>query len=1612
MPDSVLYMLNGVLISMGQKSLVFGYNTHTALIALCLGILVFSPKLHAQNSLERHRREITEESSAHLVNLDIWDSNVSLFISGFWRSSLTVNWGIANSPLGMTPRTDDSPLLFTQEADLTLSLWIWQKWFLEVSFIDDYDLNTYRAGYQGFPGETVQYIGVGNTGLDFPVFPYLDLGGDSASSFGVYGRFGSNDLTFHTIVRYDAAAREEKVFVGNRERSFFTASPDRPLRGRSFVLPNENISTTPIVYFEDRNGPFMDVQGRRWRLARPSEFAVSAANGLVELVREHQGLVAVSYGSGNYTSSLGTYASTGFLNEVQQHFGDAANLSAFPQPGGVTGIPATIVINGDSSLVIYEPGTFSPFERQSRYLSPSSSTQDAALIVLSSGERLSGYELLPALSFFLDNSLYTLSGDTSTMGIFEIVSANSGGRDRRSPASCWPLARDPITNNTLHPELYLPASGQFFGDIRIRYTNYGPAGAFTIGTDVIPGSVQVFRGGIQDSQISYNPGTGIVSLASPVGFNEVIRISYLKRSEERRLGSFVAGAGVEFNPDESPFSAEAALGLRWNISQEAYTEEGASSPGTVGLGARTSWNYDTFMANVSLGLGFDQPDTTGLYRIAGMDSNSEMVLGVSTSAGFISERPVNSTSLVPSLSGERARLIYRNYLRSDWLGGSELMSINWSAPVVSGMTGPYPARDGNIDVFVAEFELTNNETWTGFQVPLGRDGELLQQARAIMVPIRFYDYSSISSSQTVRVIAQFGTLAEEGSGGGENPNLLVEFELFQGSSLPSFVHAPLHVLSDEMRRSLQNPTQFRILIIHDGLPGDSFSGRLLVGKPILYGSSWRGITLVNNRITAAPDTPTDPGVSVRERREDIPQYKNKIDRLNSDRSNHVLYVSWRDMPAAGTDGRVAAIPLSDYRVLSFFIKGELPASSDFHFLVSSGPDTFGDPGRTAIQLTVPGQYITNDWHNFEILYRENKLLIDGNHIPEAIISYNPSALRHGMDEFDFIGDGQSHYIAAFVTNAVPDSGSFSIDEITLEDPAPSYRINLGAALDWRHPDTLLNIGDREIVSDLVISTAMESAARGDPFDSTTETFSALQSRSHGEITILDTRLTGDLSFMVSSDISYWSAGHSIQRNFGPVSIFESFNTNPPPNDSTMNHSFSLGLNSFVNGSLSASANFQNMLFNRFWTFSTAIQPELNGHPGFRVEGSLNYLERTDTIPDWMHEYGSTWVQSWVLMIPDEGSGSKDSIIQNRNTQGTIGFSLRHQPVGLDLAFSGNTNVSIPMTLTQSSSSARVDSPFILGPVRGNLRLQRRISQRLYYTGDVISDDMHVYGQSLHQTSPLWKSMPVYSLFNPNLDSAMNKSLQNYTKESENTSFHELLGLNLIFPERYDVFSLIVPVNSFFQLDRNMDQRMDTLLDVFSITAGFGFSAVNLFGAMGSSPRFNFYRNDELRHSISGVFAFPRDENLLWRIQAEQNLGIFGFRGAEFGINNMYTIIGGSQTGWINSFSLVWLIPREKTLLSSIYDAGMRRLTEDPRFPAIANLAASPYEIFLRETLEIVLDNSGEYSVYTFSLGHESLVRVLGRLTLSGFAKLGFQQYEYSDMISLLLSFGTTLTVSF
>ncbi|MDR1899470.1 MAG: hypothetical protein LBQ55_05635, partial [Treponema sp.] len=1509
-------------------------------------------------------------------------------------------------------------------------------------------LNTYRAGYQGFPGEAVQYVGVGNTGLDYPVFSYMDLGGDSPSSFGIYGRFGGRDLKLHTLFRWDAAAREERIFVGNRERTFSYVPLSQPQRGQSFVLPDSNIDPAISVYLEDKNGAFTDEFGRRWRLAVASEYGVGAVSGRVELNIAPPGMVAVAYSKGGtntpWINSLGTYTSPGttgrFLLDAQQWFDPAIDLSLYPQSGqrpGASGIPGYVLINGVPALVIFERGAFSPFERLSRYTAPSSSSSAASVVVLSTGERFPGYDIVALAENAVSSDIPLYVQTELRREVYELFGTTQG-TDNRSPAARWPMG-------DRYPGIYLPGSREFMGDLGVRFTNYGAAGSYAIGTDVVPGSVQVYRNGLLDPNVGYNAASGEVNLQTPAGLNEVIRITYLKRSDETKMGSVAAGIGAVYDPS-GPFSSEFALGLRWNLTQDSYSENGVTNPGTVGGSVKTAWDYDNLKAHVSMGLTFEQPDTTGLYRIAGMEGN-ELTLPLPPADSFISHPPdIFPTDEIigvpppppPWLSDltpdyrNRADLIYRNYRENSILGTSTIQDITWGgSAVVEGQSGPYPVRDSALSsqttALVAEFSLDGSRIWSGFEVPLGDSGKALEQAGVIEIPFRFYDFS-YTSLAGFTLLLQIGALSEEDMAFTESEALIMQKVLY--SPTDTF-HTGGRIktinLTDEDRRRLRDAKYLRLIAVHDPFHdgGAAIGGRVVLAPPIVKGAGFRPVLVKGNVI----DSVMGPNQSVEATEET--ELSNRLEdkygvvgKLHPSGSRQrVLEVTWDKLDpgqGAGADGRIAAIPFTNYRTLSFFVKGPsdpaaTPLAGDayFRFIIARGPESLDRAGETTVDIRIPlfygGQPVfpPGAWSKVEFRYVGGKrVTVDGQEIPGAVVSYRSPGQVSSAREGDS-ASGRAAYAAFFVSpgsGALPDKGRFSLDEIILEDPAPAYRLNGGTALAWKRPGTVLEYRDVSVLSDIALETALEGSVRGDPFTAGSDVSGGTVSRSSGNFSLLGARVSGKFAFTAAKDTWYWNGGHGISRSFGPLSVDASFSDSPE--EIAMNHKVALKLASVVETGVDGEVYYEDGKLDRKWNASFGFGSPGKYLPSLSFDTALAWIENTSEPSEWLSSYGETWVKSWDPLLPDAGSGAA-----KRDTRTRIMLKKELGITGAELTLEGTTVFSGPNRGTQSGSQVRLDVPLNLGLYRFLFRGERSYRKDLSYAGDDVFHEGDKFSESVRDSLPLWGVVPFYSLFAADSGTAMDKSVGDSPSAAltQYALYNDRFALTLQLPGYYDLRALYVPTALGARVERVLEQKLDTRLDMLNLAGNLGFSAVNMFGAFGSNSLFDFYESDEFTHSLEAATAFPKNEDPSWRIQSGQRLSFYGFAGGELGFGNTLTA---ADSGWLESAAVEWIVPTKRSLLSIFYGFIARAVRTQSSWLTLSRLLDAEYEQLRKETLELVVDFSGEYPQWSFILGHESVIRILGQLNFSVFAKLNCSENRQTGILSVLGTLGTTLNVSF
>jgi len=1564
----------------------------------------------AELNMDELRRRITGEAPEELMKFTLMDSNVSLFATGFWYGSLQGNAGFSNSPLGTAFASPETPLLFTQEADLTLSLWINKKWFVEANFVDDSAQNTYRAGYQGAPGEFIQYAGIGNTGLDFPSFPYLDLGGDSPSSFGFYGRVGDGNLNVHTLFRYDAASREEKIFSGGRERTYSYVQPQNSVRGISFVLPDTNIDSDFVVYIEDKDGALRDSSGKRWRYALPSEYAAGRTQGLLDLSVRPEGMTAVSYSKGGerpWLLSMGSYSGIAgdFLYEVQQWF--SVNLENYPQcgnEGASSARPGEVVIGGVYALVLREPATFSPFERQNRYEAPSSASEQADLVRFSTGKVISGFELVQ-----IDNSSASLdipmvTTVVSRLNLYELAPLKSG-LTQRSPEMCWPLAQD-------YPEIYLPGNDSFSGDITLRFTNYGGSGGYLIGRDVISGSIKVWRSGIQDTNFSYNESSGEVTLNGYVMENETIRITFLKRSEETRLGSIAAGLGAVYRKGESPFSAQAAVGVRWNLTEdESYTKEDASSGGSVGISAKTAWDYDKFKAQITAGFAFDQNDTTGLYRAAGMEGN-EIVVPLPPETSFLSHTP--TSRLITGLNtSNRADLIYRNYISNSALG-STIMPVDWNgSTVVSDYNRPYPAKDPQIkeaNALVADFSLNSSKRWAGFETPVFSFSGIFSGAGEIEIPYRFYGFDKIPS-QDFKLIIQIGALSGEDFAFTENQDLIWEQLLFDGSDFNTDLRILRFVLSDGDRLKLGDAKYLRIIAAYDGNP-EEISGRVMLSPPIVRGASFRPVTYNDGVVNGIPDfsiglknrvttvESMDTGAFSLER-----TYSDTIKRLHpAGETQRVLKIEWENMEpgiSAGIDGRTQEIPLADYREISFFVKGTEPAAAGtLSFIIAAGPESIDD---RQFEAHIPlSAFREGQWSKATIRYlgEETGITVDGGDTTGAWFRYSPESRL--LEK----AAGKSGYAALFInpdnSSALPD-GVIFIDEIILEDPATVYRFNAGAALEYKKPGALLSIGSTDVLSDFSVSTVVESEFRSNPGYEDAEMAGSMANRTGAEISIFGTKVAGKVSFTAAKDDFSWSADHSISKDIGPFFIKESFFASPKENSAR--HGFNMGVSSLVYFDFKADANYEFLKLYRKWNLGMGVKPKKDYIPAVAINAQAQWTSRDEKIEE-DENYANIWARTWKPLVPDIGGGAN-----NRKTLTQITITEGTKPVGAIITMEGKTDYTDANSIIQLDNSAFLDIPVVIKKSSFNLRMGRSFKKNLLYSGEDALQDGERFFESINDSLPLWAIIPGYSLFAPELNDAMDKVISSPTFDNaQYAAFHDHFSTRVNLPSFYNPLAFIVPSSAAFRLERIVEQKLDTRSDMLNLGGSLGHSAINMFGRMGYLQLFKFYQSDEFTHTGEAAVIISEYEEPTWRMQSTAGAAFRGFTASQLKFVNTFTMR--SDWNWIESASVDWTVPTKKSLLSLFYNWAAGALLKQKSWLNLSSLFGSVYEQLRKETFELVLEKTEETFRKTYILGHESIIRILGRLNFTTFIKLRYNEDAVNEIYTFDALIGTTLRISF
>ena len=515
------------------------------------------------------------EAASSLFDIDLGDSGAELLVHGSWELSLLGQTaGVWTDSAGLT-LSGETPLIFSQTPDLYLSFLLFKKYFVIARVSSDAAAVRYAAGYKGDKDEFIKEIRAGNDGISFPSLPFLSLGAGSYRSFGLAVKAGSGKFDGRAMLRYDQASRVEKTFVGSSEVTETEIAASAFIRGRYFETPLHSADSLE-VYVESTSGTILGSDSLYYRLLSASEYSYSASTGFIALAAA-AGSKVIAYYTGSSSAS-----------------------------------PSIVLASlGRTCALLYDPDVYPAVSARDtevlcRYTITGGAGVMAYVLDRSSGAKDSNYEVR------VDSTGYA----EVTRGS---VTDPSDAVYRR------PLSTDMdylYTTDFSSDSADKTYAANLSKSIIVR--RYSPVSQISVDTDVIEGSVEITRNGIEDYAFTLDAKAGSITLANPPGLDEKIVVSYLRQGSTRSSGSLAAGLGGIYALSATQ-SAWAALGLRWSIPGTSYASAGVSNPGTVTLTAGeedkgTTAGSAVLTQSLAIAGTWKTDEAAGRYRVEGMEN--------------------------------------------------------------------------------------------------------------------------------------------------------------------------------------------------------------------------------------------------------------------------------------------------------------------------------------------------------------------------------------------------------------------------------------------------------------------------------------------------------------------------------------------------------------------------------------------------------------------------------------------------------------------------------------------------------------------------------------------------------------------------------------------------------------------------------------------------------------------------------------------------------------------------------------------------------------------------------------------------------------------------------
>lgn len=667
------------------------------------------------------------EAAASLFDISLGGSDAELLVHGSWKLSLIGQTAAVWTDSAGLTLSGETPVIFSQTPDLYLSFMLFKKYFVLARVSSDATEIRYAAGYRGGDGEFIREIRAGNDGISFPVLPFLSLGSGSYRSFGLAASAGRDSFDGRAMLRYDQASRVTKKFVGSSEVTETVLAASAFIRGKYFVTPARSADSLE-VYAQSTGGSILGSDSNYYRLLSASEYSYSASTGYIALAAA-SGTRVIAYYSGSASASS----------------------------------TVTLASAGRTCALLYDPDAYPAVSARDtellcRYTVTGGTGVMAYVLDTASGQRDTNYEVR-----------------VDSTGFAEVT--RGGVTDISSAVYHRPFSADMdylYTTDFSSDSGSLTYAANLSKSIVVR--RYSPVSQISVDTDVVEGSVEVTRNGVEDYAFTLDAKAGTLTLSTPAGLDEEITVSYLRQSSTRSAGSIAAGLGGIYSLSSTQ-RVWTAIGLRWSVPGTSYASAGVSNPGTVTVSAGEeekgrSLGSGTLSHSLALAGTWKTDEAAGRYRIEGMENQGSYLTSfraLLNGGSFTVTQPVETdlAAVFPTLeAGLHSDGTTQRALKI--LGSSSLDSGTVSLKLVEYTGDEVPLSDFKTCAFFARRDSLASGASLSLSIDTGESGS---SALSVTVPAsalstswrRFVFYYGSGDSVLYRQTEEGGELVQAAS---------------------------------------------------------------------------------------------------------------------------------------------------------------------------------------------------------------------------------------------------------------------------------------------------------------------------------------------------------------------------------------------------------------------------------------------------------------------------------------------------------------------------------------------------------------------------------------------------------------------------------------------------------------------------------------------------------------------------------------------------------------------------------------------------------------------------------------------------------------------------------